>query len=122
MIVTPPTNKKWQPDEPKPVEVETVDGLEVIVVVPGAYNGTNHKSLGMCKAGDRIVISPGTYADYLLENGLVTLPGGDASPVDSGLLSALVEEASSTETSATLEEAGTEAEPEKPKSKRKKTK
>lgn len=58
-----------------------LSGLMVIVVVAGRYNGPNHKSLGDCEAGQQIVISPGPYAEYLLEQGFVRLPGEEPEAV-----------------------------------------
>lgn len=51
------------------------------MVVPGLYNGPNHKSLGHCEAGKLITVAPGPYAEYLLAHGLVEIPGeAQASP------------------------------------------
>ena len=63
-----------------------LSGLMVIVVVAGRYNGPNHKSLGDCETGQQIVISPGPYAEYLLEQGFVRLPGEALTPESEPML------------------------------------
>ncbi len=79
IVATPAANQPWRPDE-QPATTTTLPGLTVIVVVPGLYNGPNHKSLGHCAAGQRIVVPPGPYAKHLLAHGLVELPGDAAEP------------------------------------------
>lgn len=81
MIVAEPTGRRWKPDEETEQMAPQLSGLMVIVVVAGRYNGPNHKSLGDCEAGQQIVISPGPYAEYLLEQGLVRLPGEELEAV-----------------------------------------
>lgn len=86
MIVAEPTGRRWKPDEETEQMAPQLSGLMVIVVVAGRYNGPNHKSLGDCEAGQQIVIPPGPYAEYLLEQGLVRLhdeePETDPGPAD----------------------------------------
>jgi len=61
-----------------PIAPEDPRGVVVRVLKDGVYNNPRHKSIGPCKAGETIEVAAGPYADSLIEDGFVALPGAEA--------------------------------------------
>ena len=45
--------------------------MKVVVVVPGIYNGSEHRALPWAEVGTVIEVADGWYGDTLLEQGIV---------------------------------------------------
>lgn len=89
MIISAPVLRRRgvEPASPPVREAtNTMMGVEVEVLLEAAYNGPNHKSLGVCLVGSTIRIAGGSYADWLIDQGyvrrVVSAPAVHSSPQD----------------------------------------
>ena len=92
MIISPPA-QRIRGNQRRTATEETmppVNGVEVVVLVAGKYNGPDHKSIGEHPVGATLVIASGGYSSYLIQNGYVrpSIREAETSP-----LAALIEQA-----------------------------
>jgi hypothetical protein len=70
-------HKAIAPASEPPTPPKDPHGAVVIVLHDGVYNNPRHKTLGFCKRGARIEVAAGPYADSLVADGFVALPGAE---------------------------------------------
>lgn len=68
-------HKTIAPGSQAPTPPKDPRGVVVQVLRDGVYNGPRHKSLGPCRKGALIEVAAGAYADSLINDGFVALPG-----------------------------------------------
>lgn len=91
MIIAPPALRSQGAQQKKATETTPPpNGVEVVVLVAGKYNGPDHKSIGEHAVGETLVIASGGYSSYLIQNGYVrpAIREEETSP-----LAALIEQA-----------------------------
>jgi hypothetical protein len=91
MLIAPPALRTQGAQQKKAAETTPPpNGVEVVVLVAGKYNGPDHKSIGEHPVGATLVIASGGYSSYLIQNGYVrpAIREEETSP-----LAALIEQA-----------------------------